>query len=94
MVGILNTSHPDLSTYFRPGGQSVNEYLENKVADVADFGVKEVSEKEVQDINKSVSVDHAANYHQGPQISGPTLERGVSSELSQADSLSEPALER
>jgi hypothetical protein len=68
MVGYINTADPGLSTYFRPEGKSVEEYISSKIAGADSFGVKQVTEKEREDINMALPVDHATNFHAAPQI--------------------------
>lgn len=65
MVGWINTATPESSTYFMP-----RDGIENYVKDQMDHKdlVKEISAKEIETINHSISPDHAQSFHQNPEM--------------------------
>lgn len=68
MVGWINTTEPERSTYFEPK-DGVEDYVANKVADISESCMREIGENEIAQIQTGLSPDHSQNFHDQPELS-------------------------
>lgn len=73
-VGYVNTSEPGKSTYFEPHDKTVAQFVQDKIGTIDQALVREVPSQEIEAINKSQSVDHASNFHEGRQVADRSVQ--------------------